>query len=487
MSATWEVIEGDCLEVLRGLPDGSVDCCITSPPYWGLRDYGVDGQLGLEQTPEEYVAGLVAVFGEVRRVLAAHGTVWLNLGDSYAANRSYQVPDSKHIDVGNSMSMSANDIGLKPKDLVGIPWRVAFALQADGWYLRSDIIWAKPNPMPESVTDRPTKAHEYVFLLAKQARYYYDADAVKEPLAEATIEDLARRKNPGQHDGLTKFGKGEGLGAGPRVSDTSGRNKRSVWSIATQPFSEAHFATFPPALVEPMVRAGCPAQVCSECGKPWERVVERTATNHKARQDRQIATGGAINGGVGMNFADVDRQTIGFAPTCACGTNLPPNSWEIIASPLADGPVGDPSLVTGRAGYNRERRDGEGQRPITRFEQRSYAEQLKQSTHRADMEAEAGPAFAHYLRVDTSGARPVPEALLAAWLDRGWLQEVQVPEFNPTPTRPGTVLDPFAGSGTTGLVALREGRNFIGIELNPEYADMARRRIGQAQSPLFAD
>ena len=404
MSATWEVIEGDCLEVLRGMPDGSVDCCITSPPYWGLRDYGVDGQLGLEQTPEEYVAGLVAVFGEVRRVLADHGTVWLNLGDSYASDikgsgGGWAADPKNYANKAQVYETRKLQHGLKPKDMVGIPWRVAFALQADGWWLRADIIWAKPNPMPESVTDRPTKAHEYVFLLAKQARYYYDAEAVKEPLAEATIEDLARRKNPGQHDGLTKFGKGEGLGAGPRVSDTSGRNKRSVWSIATAPFSEAHFATFPPALVEPMVRAGCPAQVCSECGKPWVRVVERTASTPGQQPGYTQKCTMRNDGERAGSWTDAKVNTLGFAPTCACGTQHPIPYDELNA---------DPSLLD-------------------------------------DF------------------------------------------EIAPAPTRPGTVLDPFAGSGTTGLVALREGRNFIGIELNPEYADMARRRIGQAQSPLFAD
>ena len=175
---------GDCRTILASLPAQSARTCVTSPPYFGLRDYGVAGQIGLEATVEAYVAELVAVFREVRRVLTDDGTLWLNLGDSYAANRSYQVTDNKHRDVGNDMPMRVPD-GLKPKDLIGIPWRVAFALQADGYYLRQDIVWAKPNPMPESVTDRCTKSHEYLFLLSKRPRYYYDAAAIAEPATSA--------------------------------------------------------------------------------------------------------------------------------------------------------------------------------------------------------------------------------------------------------------------------------------------------------------
>jgi DNA modification methylase len=173
--------QGDCVSTLCNLPDESVHCCVTSPPYFGLRDYGVDGQIGLEQTPEHFVERLVEVFREVRRVLRDDGTLWLNLGDSYAANRSYQVSPTKWdgLDFGKSNASKVPD-GLKPKDLIGIPWRVAFALQADGWYLRQDIIWHKPNPMPESVKDRCTKAHEYIFLLSKSPKYFYDSEAVKE-------------------------------------------------------------------------------------------------------------------------------------------------------------------------------------------------------------------------------------------------------------------------------------------------------------------
>lgn len=247
----WQILQGDALTVLASLDGESVHTCVTSPPYWGLRDYGIEGQIGLEKTPEEYVARLVEIFREVKRVLRADGTLWLNLGDSYAANRSYQVPDSKHVDVGNSNGMKASDFGMKPKDLVGIPWMVAFALRADGWYLRSDIIWSKPNAMPESVTDRPTKSHEYIFLLSKSERYYYNADAIREPHVE-----FRKRTFPGFVKGVDER-KAEGSG-GCAGGHPSGRNRRTVWTVTTKPYNEAHFATFPHKLIEPCVLAGAP-------------------------------------------------------------------------------------------------------------------------------------------------------------------------------------------------------------------------------------
>ena len=281
-----DIRQGDCLESLRALPSESVRCCVTSPPYWGLRDYGFAGQIGLEPTPSEYVARLVEVFREVRRVLAGDGTLFLNLGDSYAAtSKGSGGTASTTIARGTGQGSNAGsfydarfDLGacrLKPKDLVGIPWRVAFALQADGWYLRSDIIWAKPNPMPESVTDRPTKSHEYVFLLAKSERYYFDADAVKEPAGvnfppnhPRTIYDNTPPPPPGQppHTGLRRTKartvrpgvdtNGGGQGSGAITYDKTTRNVRTVWTIATQPYSGAHFATFPEALAERCIRAG---------------------------------------------------------------------------------------------------------------------------------------------------------------------------------------------------------------------------------------
>ena len=245
--------QGEVLDILRTLQDESINCCVTSPPYWGLRDYGVDGQLGLERTPEEYVARMVEIFREVRRVLRKDGTLWLNLGDSYngsgGAGGDYNAGGIKE---GQPKYAGRNDTSLKPKDLVGIPWRVAFALQADGWYLRQDIIWHKHNPMPESVTDRCTKAHEYVFLMSNSAKYYFDNEAIKEKSTSETRE----RKRP---NGLS-VEEGKKLGAyNHNCGVTATRNRRSVWTVTTKPFKGAHFATFPRDLIRPMIQAGCPA------------------------------------------------------------------------------------------------------------------------------------------------------------------------------------------------------------------------------------
>jgi DNA modification methylase len=383
---TWRILEGDCREVLRTLPAESAQACITSPPYWGLRDYGHAGQLGLEQTPEEYVSRMMEVFRDVRRVLRPDGTLWLNLGDSYAATTKGS--DGLNGTIGNGAGQGTNagslyaprrlDLtgGLKPKDLVGIPWRVAFALQADGWWLRSDIVWAKPNPMPESVTDRPTKAHEYLFLLAKSERYFYDADAVKEAANTAGLRNLG-------------FGPERAIAMGrlPSVNEATGgrdairpsfRNRRSVWTISTKPFSGAHFAVMPWDLVEPCILAGTSERGgCAKCGAPWEREVERV--------------GGPPRGDHRKNGHDMDCKTA--HPT---GT------------------------VAGSALSEIYRKHGYAVRTTTGWK----------------------PSC-------SCGAGPVPQL----------------------------VLDPFAGSGTVGMVARRHGREFIGIELNPVYAAMARERI----------
>lgn len=250
----FKILQGDCLQQLKTLPDKTIQCCVTSPPYYGLRDYGVDGQIGLEETPESYVEKMVAVFSDVRRVLADDGTVWVNLGDSYASNtKGSGGPSSKQdSNAGSRYNPRKFNHGVKEKDLMGIPWMVAFALRADGWYLRQDIIWAKPNPMPESVTDRCTKSHEYIFLLTKSARYYYDNEAIREKQAESSAERALYGWNGRNDDGSN----GARTGAGIRKMKESGmnmgeaglipldgmRNKRSVWSITTQPYKEAHFA-----------------------------------------------------------------------------------------------------------------------------------------------------------------------------------------------------------------------------------------------------
>ena len=373
---TWDILQGDSTEVMRGMEPESVHCVVTSPPYWGLRDYGVDGAYGLEPTLEKYIANMVEVFREVRRVLRKDGCLWLNLGDAYASNPSNGRGGGSTLGGGRPHLSGANrdGAGLKPKDLIGIPWRLAFALQADGWWLRSDNVWHKRNPMPESVTDRPTRAHEYVFLLSKSARYFYDADAIREPAATGVQrhreEPYTEYQAPGQvqnhmgkwHNGLTK-----------EEQQAMGANKRTVWSIATQPYKGAHFATYPEALVRPCILAGTSERgVCAECGAPWERCVERKFKLQECRSSEHAIRGSgsqkpmdASNGWGGFPRGTTTSQTLGWQPTC---------------------------------------------------------------DHDAD---------------------PVP----------------------------ALVLDPFCGSGTTGVVALRHGRSFIGIELNPEYVEMARQRI----------
>lgn len=379
-----EIYHGDCRTVLGQLPANSVHCVVTSPPYWGLRDYGVDGQLGLEPTPDEYVQHMVEVFREVRRVLREDGTCWLNLGDSFAAH--YSGNNGYHDGRVNRDKRMGPGIpeGLKPKDLVGIPWRVAFALQADGWWLRSDIIWHKPNPMPESVTDRPTKAHEYVFLLSKSARYYYDAEAVREKVGEP-VRMAASFRDGGVYTNNRSFDNDGGIEKathGDGEPNLSGRNRRTVWTIATQPYKMAHFATFPEALVEPCILAGTSERgCCPECGKPWERVVEKCPEDKPTTRGQQNWT--AVTGQRDSAGGLPQREciTLGWRPTCQCGA------------------------------------------------------------------FDGAPEYVHE-----------PE--------------------------PCTVLDPFSGSGTTGRVAVRHRRRYIGIELKAEYIELDRADNTQVVLPL---
>ena len=378
------------------LRDGCVQCVVTSLPYFGLRDYENPQQLGLEATPDAYVAALVAVFAEVWRVLKDNGTVWLNLGDSYAGScgargrgpdTNAPRPDleakygtatpTRHVfrpgnpakNHGNSNRDGLGPVsGCKPKELIGIPWRLAFALQADGWYLRSDIIWHKPNPMPESVTDRPTKSHEYLFLLAKSERYYYDADAIREPLQECSVDRVKSGWKTNRLNVSGSLARGETTHTamtvmGLRFAPEAGRNKRSVWTIPTMPYSGAHFATFPEALVEPCILAG-------------SRIAGRR---------------------------------------CDCE--------EIILTLNGHGDVDDPTIRTGRAGFNRPRRSDEGVHPITRREQRDYAQQLRDSPHRDQMSQEAGSAFEHYVRTD----RRARDRRRRSWCTRGAREGGSIP------------------------------------------------------------
>lgn len=389
-----QIICGDCLEQLEKLPSETVDCCITSPPYYGLRDYGVEGQLGLEASPDEYVAKLVEVFREVRRVLKLEGTLWLNLGDSYAGSWGNYHPNSPPGKHGQRVKETArwnrpayedqafrpptsNKLeGLKPKDLIGIPWAVAFALRADGWYLRSDIIWHKPNCMPESVTDRPTKCHEYMFLLSKSQRYYYDNIAIQEKAQNDFGKTWDKRKSAGHpmrygHDAesQSKIPLGTTLGGM--------KNKRTVWTIPTKPFSGAHFAVMPEALVEPCILAGTSEKgYCPECGKAWKRQIDRKVERNwkecpkdEGRREQNLQSD---KSGLHSQYHEITEITTGWLPSCQCSR--------------------DP--------------------------------------------------------------------------------------------RPGIVLDPFFGAGTVGVVAKRSGRGYVGIELNPDYVEIARKRIAAAPAGL---
>lgn len=261
-----KVLQGDCLEVLKTLPDKSIDCCVTSPPYYGLRDYGVDGQIGLEETPEKYIEKLVDVFREVRRVLKDDGTLWLNIGDTYnnataGGTKKQGNPmfnENRPSRELTSLPFRRASETCKEKELIGIPWMLAFTLREDGWYLRQDIIWHKPNPMPESVKDRCTKSHEYIFLLSKKPQYYFDYEAIQE---ESKWGGIDKRTNQGRiaYEGKrTEGGIPNTKAQQSFVSITDKRNKRDVWSVATQAVKEAHFATFPEKLIEPCILAGCP-------------------------------------------------------------------------------------------------------------------------------------------------------------------------------------------------------------------------------------
>ena len=365
-----KILQGDCIETLQKLDDKSINTCITSPPYWGLRNYNdEEKQLGMEDTPEEFVDNLVKVFREVKRVLRDDGTVWLNLGDSYSSGgRTTTTNQSLRGDKDYGVTRPKPSKGIKPKDLIGIPWRVALALQQDGWYLRQDIIWHKPNPMPESVKDRCTKAHEYIFLLSKNVKYYFDNEAIKEDGVIKAGTKGAKGSKERQNQ--------KGVNARPpeyKIYDGK-RNKRSVWTVTTKPFKGAHFATFPKDLIEPCVLAGCPEKICADCNTPYIRQVEskRFKRNELPKDDpryRPNTYEGSykdINGKADAGYTET--KDLGVQKQCDCKTNE---------------------------------------------------------------------------------------------------------------TKAGTVLDPFGGSGTTGIVAANHNRHAVLCELNQEYIDLAKDRINQ--------
>ena len=391
-----EILCGDALEMLRTLPDGIVQTCVTSPPYYGLRDYGVPGQIGLEETPEAYIARLVEMFREVKRVLRDDGTLWVNIGDSYASSgvsgtgfESLHTwnKDGHNRQLGNKSphirkGRAPTPQGCKPKDLIGIPWMLAFALRADGWYLRSDIIWHKPNCMPESVTDRPTTSHEHIFLLAKSSDYYYDQDSIREPHKRDWQDSGGSIGGPSIYTLEAKAPTAHKRHDTPAILNPLGRNKRSVWTVSTSPYSEAHFATFPPKLIEPCILAGTSPRACEHCGAAWERVTERLQFGKASSETKFDKTmqGGPLSGSrqayraMGLE-GPPPPKTIGWQPTCTC-TN-----------------TGSGSCV---------------------------------------------------------------------------------------------VLDPFMGAGTVALVSLAHGRQYLGIELNPEYCKLIEKRIAYVQQNLWS-
>ena len=365
-----EIHQGDALAVLRTLPSESVHCCVTSPPYFGLRAYLPTGhpdkplEVGLEDSLEEYVARLVSIFAEVKRVLRKDGTCWVNLGDSYNTANSGR-PNGIGSAYGHGTDKPGHDrpcrqatavkrslCGLKPKDLCGVPWRVAFALQADGWYLRSDVIWSKLNPMPESVTDRPTKAHEYLFLLAKSDRYFYDAEAVREPHQDPRVVDGHYPNTQGFRSG------GKGIVMKDRDYNPGGRNRRTVWTIATEAFPEAHFATFPTALVEPCIKAGTSEKgCCPKCGAPWVRIVEKQTafaggSGAAGRDPDEINASGkwqasALRGNHNLKAGPVVTTTTqGWRQSCSC--DCAPPAPCIVMDPF--GGSGTVPLVAQRLG-----------------------------------------------------------------------------------------------------------------------------------------
>jgi DNA modification methylase len=375
---SYQILVGDCRERLKELPDQSVHCCVTSPPYFNQRDYGVEGQFGLEEKPQDYVDDLVNIFEEVRRVLRDDGTVFLNLGDKYSSGgrRDYGPAHGKQSTNQGSKHHNRPNDGFGPKQLLGIPWRVALALQDNGWYLRSDIIWHKPNAMPSSQMDRPTTNHEYIFLLAKSPEYFYDDFAIREVSASVwnAKKDFERSRpktkdlTPDQLDRQrTTFS----WNTHHDDIDRDTRTKRTVWTIPVAAEAEAHFAVFPPKLPQTCIMAGTSKKgCCPECGAPYERVLEKIRKPTRPGKNTKVLGNSKVEGNRDPQRHVSEVKTKGWAPGCDC---------------------------------------------------------------------DAG--------------KPIP----------------------------CTVLDPFAGSGTTLSVAIRKKRNAIGIELNPEYADIIRRKLSRAK------
>ncbi|MCL4296310.1 MAG: hypothetical protein KJ077_11300 [Anaerolineae bacterium] len=477
------------------------------------------GHLGNEPSIELYIEHMVEIGHEVMRVLRSEGVWFLNLGDSYANDRKWGgdsgSKNGHSCEGGYDVARVRRKTGLKPKDKMGIPERVVLALQAAGWYWRATLPWLKVNALPESVEDRPTIAHEYVYILARSSHPYWDYYAMQRQ-AQLTLFDeggLRRyRTSDPWYDSLDTLIAGvRGYLAHLEAIRNNGgllldpEGEPLALNVPTVAYKGTHYATFPPNLVRDLLRGTTSEHgVCSGCGAPWRRVIRKPdfagapKRNGAKLEGEMIAKGTQFLTSAGTSWQQWREQhpdeLLGFEPTCTCnrgGLALRPDDREIIATPTGSDrpaettPVNfrdtspglsrDPSVVVGRAGFSRPRGEREGSREITRYEQRAYAAQLRRSPHRAEMMAEAGEeAFKHYLRTDRSGARPVPPDLLARWSERGWLEPVSLPDLEPLPVVAALVLDPFCGSGTVGQVC-REWTNeghplrFVGTDLSGEY------------------
>ena len=335
-----KIIQGNCIDKIQELKNNSIDCVVSSPPYFGLRDYGVDGQFGLEKTYQDYIANTVKVFETFKPKLKDTATIWWNVGDTYASNGIYihswykkeKNKDKKNLHTNNKVRYqdrkAYRDHIIKAKDLMMIPNRVAIALQDAGWYIRSEIIWHKPNPMPESIKDRPTSCHEKIWLITKNKKYYYDADAVREPCKDETIRrmtlgnkgKLGNNKNSTGWKQLNHY-----WGSEQSVKDANkGRNRRNVWTITTKPFKDAHFATFPKDLIEPCIKAGCPEKVCVKCGKPQVKELYRDKSTLPVKRNKRDGDGDRAVGGVYQKWLEENPPQIKVKPSCDCNADFKP-------------------------------------------------------------------------------------------------------------------------------------------------------------------
>lgn len=479
---TARVIRGDA----RRLPlaDDSVDLIVTSPPYFALRSYQdagehYDGQIGSEPTPTEFVDALLEVTRECMRVLRPTGSLWVNLGDKYAASR--RGPDGTASTLSTGPQQRAAHTArydVPRKSLLGIPWRYALRCVDElGLVLRAEVVWSKPNGLPESVSDRVRRSHEQWFHFTLGPRYFAAVDEIREP---HTWQPSAGYRGHAARvvDGQPVHAFANGVEGNPM-----GKLPGSVWTVPLEPLNVPahlgvdHFAAFPSEWPKRIVQGWSPTGVCVECGEGRRPVCEDDPAYVAFRAEHGDFNAANYEAGVGYSGSSGAkhaarasavppqlRRITGY--TCGCN--------DVIASPTGRAGAADPSRETGRAGLNRPRGDAEGVRPITRWEQRHEAAQLRDSPHRAAMATEAGTAFAHYVRTDRSGARPIPEALRQQWRDRGWLEPP--PPFDPPETRPAVVLDPFGGTGTTAMVAKALGRDGISVDMSSDYCRIAEWR-----------